>query len=144
MSAVVIVGKILDFEKLDRQGEVITADCAIELEQEVGMYHEWDMSADAMLGLANLERKQDGIYAKMKFWVEDPVKMALIKKLKPCIGGTVYQKDSVDIFGIQDESRIKTSIHFLKAITINKIGICLLNADYGIKTLEEMENESRA
>lgn len=141
MDEVVITGCILNFNEYDRQGEVIS-DCDIEFEQEIPMNHEWGDTVLSQLGFARLEKRPEGVWAKMTFRVEDPDFFTVVKKMKPCIGGTVYEKEELSVYGVEDGVRRKTNLNILKKIKISSIGICLANVDHGIKTLEEMENDT--
>ncbi len=140
MSEIVIEGCILNFNSLDRQGEIIYADCEVEFPETVPMRYEWGEEPQSWLGFASLEKRKDGVYAKMHFRIEDPAVLEAVKILKPCIGGTVYNKEHFPIFGVEGDVRRKTNLNILKNISINAVGICQINTDYGIKTLGEMDD----
>jgi hypothetical protein len=136
-----VEGRVATFNALDSQGEVLVETCTVDIEKNpVMLTLDWDKKPERLLGLAKVEKRSDGIWAKMKIIIpkHDIHRWELVKYLKPCIGGYVVKKEYAEILIRTPHESKLGRITMLTSIKINEITLSRNNVDSAIIPLDEM------
>lgn len=73
-------------------GDIIGPDCDIEISQDMNVTYEFNNGPDSFLGVANLTREASVVKYEIDIRVEK-LPEEILKKLVPCIGGSIVQRD---------------------------------------------------
>lgn len=139
-----IEGCIASFNHLDNQGEILIDCCNLDIANPVIVSLDWSKKPEDLMGEAYVEKRPDGLWAKMKIKMpdSDPHRWEIIQHLKPCMGGHVVSKERVQLLCKSECGSGMVDFRLLTGVSVNEIGLSYGNVDHSILSLKDMYRKS--